>query len=81
MEDKKFIVGQYVYSNKLSLAVEILPYYDQTILFSCSVDAANRFNQVYTRLASGNEVFQMLDMRNRVEKRLIEMINRLKDLP
>lgn len=67
---EKYKAGQFVYSKLQQIAIEILPEFDDTVLFSCSVHAANKYTNVYTRLSSGLEVFEMLDERDRMQKRL-----------
>lgn len=79
MIEQKFFVGNWVWSTRQHMALEILPEYDSNILASCSIDSVNRWPKIYPRLANGLEVFASLSHRERVDERFKNLFNDLKD--
>jgi hypothetical protein len=75
---EKYKVKDWVWSTRLQMAVEVIPYYDSNVLFSCSLDAANKWFTIYTRYASGNEIFDTLSHRERFEAKAASMLDNLR---
>ncbi len=71
--ENKYKVKDWVYSVLLGMALEVVkdnkdPKLEE--LFTCTISAVNRWPKVYSRMASGVEVFKSLDLRDRMQKRL-----------
>jgi hypothetical protein len=79
--ENKYKVKDWVYSKKYNKAVEVIPYYDENTIFTVSVDAANRWPEIYPRMANGLEIFSTLDHRDRLEAKIAVLMDFLRNLP